>query len=108
MDRSGGDVFYLHPCAEQLAQYIVKTLRRAGFGVNGVHARDLAVVSPSDYPAVLVECAYLSHPDDEAMLLQEDSPAALGEAVGRGIIEFITKNAGAARKGESGVKEPGR
>ena len=45
-------------------------------------------------PAVLVECGFLSHPEEEALLQQEAYQRRLAEAVARGVTAFLAGNDG--------------
>jgi N-acetylmuramoyl-L-alanine amidase len=36
-----------------------------------------------------VECAFMSHPEDEALLLRKGFRIKIGKAIGEGIIDFV-------------------
>ena len=42
-----------------------------------------------DVPSVLVECGFISNPDEERLLLSDDYQARLGEAVAAGVINYV-------------------
>ena len=42
-----------------------------------------------DVPSVLVECGFISNPDEERLLLSDDYQARLGEAVAAGVMSYV-------------------
>lgn len=42
-----------------------------------------------DVPSVLVECGFISNPEEERLLLSEDYQARLGEAVAAGVMSYV-------------------
>ena len=42
-----------------------------------------------DVPSVLVECGFISNPDEERLLLSDDYQARLGEAVTAGVMDYV-------------------
>ena len=42
-----------------------------------------------DVPSVLVECGFISNPEEERLLLSEDYQARLGEAVAVGVMDYV-------------------
>ena len=91
LGRRGTASYYGVPQSRELAERILKRLSKTGLKSNGCRRRDYAVVLPGDYPAVLVECAYLSHPKDEELLLKKKFLTEMGQAIGRGIVEYVEK-----------------
>ena len=47
-----------------------------------------------DAPSVLVECGFLSNPDDEKALMDPDHQQKLAEAIADGVVEWLEANAG--------------
>ena len=92
LSRRGSDVFYAVPQSKKLAESILNRLKKTGLKANGCPMRNFAVILPTEYPAVLVECAYMSHPEDEAKLLREGFLRDLGRAIGKGIVDFVSKS----------------
>jgi len=90
--RRGAYVYYGSASSKGLAETVMSTLAETGVKANGVRRANYAVLLPTEYPAVLVECCYMSHPGDEAMLLRDDFLRREGQAIGKGIIEFIKRN----------------
>lgn len=46
-----------------------------------------------DVPSVLVECGFISNPDEERLLLSDDYQARLGEAVAAGVMTYVELSA---------------
>ena len=46
-----------------------------------------------DVPSVLVECGFISNPDEERLLLSDDYQARLGEAVAAGVMDYAALQA---------------
>jgi N-acetylmuramoyl-L-alanine amidase len=69
-DRSvrGTSVFWLRDNSVALANAVRSRLVPLGLGESAFHARDLAVTSEAQIPAVLVEIGYISNPDQEHAL----------------------------------------
>jgi N-acetylmuramoyl-L-alanine amidase len=91
LERRGAASYYGIPHSRRLAERILKKLSKMGLKSNGCKRRDYAVVLPTDYPAVLVECAYMSHPKDEEWLLKKKFLTDLGQSIGKGIVEYVEK-----------------
>lgn len=89
LEKRGADAYYAAAHSRPLAGQILAALARVAAKINSVHEENFAVIMPTEYPAVLVECGYLSHPEDEALLLKKNYYREAGRAVGRGIEEFI-------------------
>ncbi len=45
-------------------------------------------------PAVLVECGFLSHPEEERLLQEEAYQKAIAEAIARGVLAYLEASAG--------------
>ncbi|MDD5556890.1 MAG: N-acetylmuramoyl-L-alanine amidase [bacterium] len=89
LSRRGADAFYAVPQSAPLARRILAELGRAGVATNECRREGFAVILPTDFPAVLVECAYLSHPGDEEMVLHRRWPGRAGGAIARGIMAHV-------------------
>ncbi|MFH1374952.1 MAG: N-acetylmuramoyl-L-alanine amidase [bacterium] len=88
--NNGTSVYYYHPHAINLARAIhtelVKATRLAD---HGLYHGNLAVVRPTQYPAVLLECAFMMIPEQEAMLKTSKFRKRLAKAITRGISNFL-------------------
>ena len=54
---------------------------------------DYYILNCSDTPSVIVECGFLSNPEDEALLLQESYRRKLADAVTEGALGFLSSSA---------------
>jgi len=88
---SGYTIFYYHPPGRELAGEIHRALKAAGREGTGVRRRSLAVIRPPDLVAALVETAYLSHPENEAEILDPAVREANARAVARGILAYLDR-----------------
>lgn len=54
---------------------------------------DYYILNCSDHPSVIVECGFLSNPEDEALLLTEDYRERLAETIVFGALGFLSSSA---------------
>lgn len=86
----GTSTYYKYPHCHRLARSIYDELLKLGLAEYGVVGNfNYLPVRASHIPAVLIEQAFLSHPGDEARLLDPDFPKLHAEAVIRGVEEFL-------------------
>lgn len=89
LSRSGCTVFYYNPPARELAGDIYRSLKETGLTGGGVRRRSLAVIRPTDLVAVLVEVAFLSHPSDEAKVIDPEFRKKTADAIVKGVLEYL-------------------
>ncbi len=87
---SGYTVFYYQPPGRELAGEIHRALEKAGREGSGVRRRSLAVIRPTDLVTVLLETAYLSHPEDEAGILDPAGREKSAGAIAAGVLNYLT------------------
>lgn len=63
-----------------------------------VEQAGFAVLKAPDIPSVLVETAFISNPEEEALLTSEAYQEQLADAVVRGIVRYFSRNPPLARK----------
>lgn len=86
----GVSTYYYHPQAIELARAIQGELMKATKMPDfGLYHGNLAVNRPTQYPAVLVECAFMIIPEHEAMLKTERYRKKVAEAIRKGIEKFL-------------------
>lgn len=56
---------------------------------RGVKIERFFVLRNTDCPAVLVECAFISNSDDEALLASEQGKDGFARAIARGLIMWL-------------------
>ncbi|MDR7523623.1 MAG: N-acetylmuramoyl-L-alanine amidase family protein [Armatimonadota bacterium] len=87
---NGSETYYLTPQSLVLAQMMQEELGRIpGLANRGIKTANFLVLRDSPVPAVLVEVAYISNPDEEARLRQQAFRQRLAEAISRAIQRFL-------------------
>jgi N-acetylmuramoyl-L-alanine amidase len=66
-------------------------------GVNRLHKSDVeqagfAVLKAPDIPSILVETAFISNPEEERKLADENYQNQLAEAISRGVMRYLAQN----------------
>ncbi|MDP8214823.1 MAG: N-acetylmuramoyl-L-alanine amidase [Candidatus Euphemobacter frigidus] len=89
--RSGCTVFYYNPPAQAAAGELLRALTEIGLKDNGVRWRSLAVIRPTDLVAVLVEVAFLSHPEDESKILEPQFLEKTADAIVEGVLNYLNQ-----------------
>jgi N-acetylmuramoyl-L-alanine amidase len=88
----GYGVYYYHPQAIELARAIQGGLRKhIELPDNGIYYANLAIPRATELPAVLVETAYIIHPEDEMLLQEDEFRQRLAEAIFQGIIDYVER-----------------
>ena len=89
--RRGGQVFYRAGSAEgeRLASSVQARLNALGGGSFSPLAGDYYMLNCTEYPSVIVECAFLSNEEDEALLLSADFRVQLADAVFAGVLTYF-------------------
>jgi N-acetylmuramoyl-L-alanine amidase len=88
----GYSVFYYHPHSMALAREIYqKYQREVKIPDENLRYGDLFVLRTTDMPSVLTESAYLSLPDQEALLLTPAFRKQLAGAIVDGLRQFLEK-----------------
>ncbi len=91
LSGSGYTIFYYHPPGRELAGCIHRALEAAGREGAGVRRRSLALIRPPDLVTALVETAYLSHPEDEAEILDPAVRNDTARAIARAILDYLDR-----------------
>lgn len=74
----------------KLAQCIQNQIINSLGTVNrGLKTNNLYVTKNTDCPAVLVETAFISNPDDEALLANESKRDQFAAAIARGVTDYV-------------------
>ncbi len=68
-------------------------VRHAGFYDRGVRRARYAILKDAPCPAILVECGFLSNPEDEARLAIAEERQKIAEALAQGIMTYISRTA---------------
>lgn len=88
--NNGVSTYYYHPHSIDLAKSIQREIvHETGLNDYGLYYGNLAVDRPTQYPAVLVECAFIILPEQEAMLKTAKFRKKVADAVAKGIEHFL-------------------
>lgn len=88
--NNGSSTYYYHPHSIELARAIQGELVKATrLGDFGLYHGNLAVNRPTQYPAALVECAFMIIPEQEAMLKTKKFRKKVAGAIVKGIEKFL-------------------
>jgi len=90
--RMGCGTYYFQPLSRKLAETLQECiLERTGLGNDGVFDANFAVVRPTDFPAVLIEAAYMMHPKEELLLGDDEFLRKLSRGVTEGLAKYFSK-----------------
>ncbi len=86
----GAATFYKHICYRPLSQCILDEILKTGLASFGnVGSFNFALLGPTELPSVLVETAFISHPEEEMKLQDDDFRKELAERIVQGIENFL-------------------
>ena len=89
-ERRGVGVYYYHPNSLELARAVHKRLLdKTELPDDGLYYGNLAVPRTTTMPSILVEAAYIIHPEDEMLLRNEKFQKRIAIAIYKGIKDFI-------------------
>jgi len=89
-ENNGVSTYYYHLHSINLAKAIQREIIK-GTGLNdyGLYHGNLAVNRPTQYPAVLVECAFIILPEQEALLKTKKFQKKVARSIRKGIERFL-------------------
>ena len=88
--NNGVSTYYYHPHSIELARAVQREMIPAtGLRDHGLFHGNLLVNRPTQYPAVLVECAFMIIPEQEALLKTERFRRKIADAITRGVEHFL-------------------
>ncbi len=91
-NNNGVSTYYYHLHSLDLAKAIQQEIiKGTGFNNYGLYHGNLAVNRPTQYPAVLVECAFIILPEHEALLKTEKFQKKVARSIRKGIERFLKK-----------------
>jgi N-acetylmuramoyl-L-alanine amidase len=89
-DIQGAATFYKHLCYRPLSLCVLNQVLQTGLASFGnVGSFNFGLVAPTELPNVLVETAFISHPEDEMKLLDDEFRATLAKRIADGIQDFL-------------------
>lgn len=86
----GTSTYFRHVPFRELSLFLYRHLLDLGLEPYGIISSfNAGVVRPSDIPTVLVETAFLSHPEDEALLIDPVFQQKIAQAIVLGLEEYL-------------------
>ncbi|MDP4196396.1 MAG: N-acetylmuramoyl-L-alanine amidase [Bacteroidota bacterium] len=86
----GLSTFYKYICYRPLSTFIYNEAQKAGIDGHGnVGSFNFTLNSPTELPNVLVELGYMSNPEDEIKLLDDDFREELAKRIVKGIGKYF-------------------
>ena len=86
----GTSTYYYHPQSLEPAKHIHgELLRELGLNDFGIYWDNLAMCRPTQMPAVLVEPAFMLHPEEERLVRSNDYRERCAKAIVRGLQNFM-------------------
>lgn len=85
----GTTVYYHTPQSQEIAGFVYRKLVDLNLAPFGLRRSDYFVARQTDMLAFLIEGAFLTHPEDELLLLDEVFLDKMARAIADGIREFI-------------------
>lgn len=90
LTRNGTGTYYYHPFSRDLARHVhTRLLEGTGLPDYGLTQGNFAVIRPTQYPSVLLECAFIILPEQEEMIKTEEFIDRTAKGIVRGIREFL-------------------
>jgi N-acetylmuramoyl-L-alanine amidase len=89
----GISTYYYHPSSKRLAEDVqAAMLTHLPWPDYGLYRANFAVIRPTQYPAILVECAFMIMPEHEAALKLVPFQTRVAEAITAGIEHFVERS----------------
>ena len=86
----GASTYYYNPHSKSLAEFVQdQLLDKLGAKDHGLFYANFAVIRPPQYVAILVECAFMILPDQEADLRTEAFQAKCALAIANGLDDYL-------------------
>ncbi|MGB5107154.1 MAG: N-acetylmuramoyl-L-alanine amidase [Candidatus Zixiibacteriota bacterium] len=98
--NNGAACFYYHPQSQELARLVHQRLVPAtGLNDYGLYHGNFAVIRPTGFISILVECAFMMIPEQEMSLQDSGFRAKIARAITDGILDFVAKEKERAKNG---------
>lgn len=92
-EKHGTAVFYYYPQSKQFAKIMqAQILEEMQTKDDGVSKYSLVVIRNTCCPSILIEMAYMVHPQEYTFLLDENFRNSMAEAIKNGIEKFLLEN----------------
>ena len=88
--KHGTSVFYFYPQAKDFAHIVQKQmLKEMGTKDDGVYKRSFAVIRNTNSLSILIEMAYMVHPTEYALLLDNNFRQIIANSIKNGIENYL-------------------
>jgi len=88
--NNGVSTYYYHPHSLKLAKCVqTQMIEQTGLPDYGLYFGNLHVARPTQYPSILVECAFIIIPEQESLLKTERFRKQVAKAIANGIEAFL-------------------
>lgn len=88
----GVSTYYYNPFSKELAESVqASLLAHLELPNFGLYRGNFAVIRPTQYPAILVECAFMMIPEHEAALKTEAFQIRVAEAIAEGVERWVAE-----------------
>lgn len=89
-EKKGAATFYNHACYKDLSAFVLGEMVKTGLDTAGlVGGFNFALLGPTEFPSTLVETAFISNPEDEMKLLNDEFRRELAGRIVDGIEKFL-------------------
>ena len=93
MGNHGISTYYYHPSSKKFAEAVqAELLTSIDFPDFGLYRANFAVIRPTQYPTILVECAFMMIPAHEAALKKPVFQKQVADAITAGVQRFVTES----------------
>jgi len=90
-ENHGVSTYYYYPSSKDLADGVLHSLlNELEMPSFGLYRANFAVIRPTQYPAILVECAFMIIPEQEAALKTPEFQERVGKAIAEGIEHYYS------------------
>ncbi len=87
---SGTEAYYYHEKFKSFAETVYNNVvSSTGFNDRGIKNKDLFVVRYTDMPSVLLEIGYLTNPQEEQLMFNDEFQSSVAEAIADGVKEYL-------------------
>lgn len=98
--NNGTSTFYYHPQSHELAASVHRRMVPAtGLNDYGLYHGNFAVIRPTGFLSILVECAFMMIPEQEMALKTEEYCGKIARAICDGVLDFVESEKDRGRDG---------
>ena len=88
--NNGSSTYYYEPHSHDLAKLVQTRLVKAtGLSDIGLYDGNFAVIRPTGYLAILVECAFMMIPEQEVSLKEPSFQKKIADGIVNGVLDFV-------------------